>query len=1265
MEQALILCAEPEFVYNEKRRLGEIGQPKLVAIGWRLSGEDTDIVFPTLLKTDRERKEILQLLESEIKEVSINQLTGHNIKTEFLVLQSEWARLFHKPCPITPKIRRYCTMLQGAKTTSREGIKSLYPEGKRPTGIEPILQKGGKGMWLPLLGLTKRIKCLEPEKEGPTTEDEEEWDPNCRIQWVQFCEEFLKRKFPERPKRPGGNYNLPKEITPIPLDGKTIRPRQKTLVEKAIQAWGTHASILGVAPTGTGKTFMFCEIAWQFLKANPRARVLIIQHRDVILHQNKKSMEAHGIDHIGEFQVNTVIGKTKSWEGNIICASIQTLQRPKQLETLKTEIFDLAIFDEAHHATSSGYEIVQKKLVEANPKILFLGMTATPLRSDNAGLEKTFDAVFDYISYAESENEGWLVKPNVKICPLFDKRQETELLNLKMDPKTGDLDPGEIGRVLNTHDFNQWVVETWLKESKDRKTVFFCCNVEHSKAIHRCFLNEGIKSALLLAEHIDEEREEILQNYEEGETQVLVNCMVLTEGWDSQNTRAIGILRPTLSKALFLQMIGRGLRINPKDPNKKDCLILDMSYCSIRHEHFEVWPDGIPDISGDEGTTIREFNAEAQGLQRDSNISKRLQEKQLKTGELLNGMRFIWTGKNQAVAFREDRSILVEKTETPNGEEMWEGILVMPENGYVRTNYQRAKDAITIREWMEYEANKDLSIEKKARGRQLEQNPKTQEIYQRTCGKIQKPLEEALAKAQEEARRKEILLREKIELLPPIWKRFVRNEDELSSFLEWSQKRNQNEAKRRRSKELHGKPNSWKTRKLLENIRGDNEIPPKNTPSVREALKDAMDILERVNTVTTELQEETRGAHTLNPSPQLKEFLQGDPQGIKIINDLLEQTSIRGRIRGIEEWIHRGTAPFLTNPSSRPTYPKITQHHRIKETILDALDLNPKSNQSLTVIDAIEREGLASGSRTIKKEACETALLKCETDNSLLKNEMEKVTRAWKSLMTQLENAILAQKLVEECQQIFQTETGEPSTPEKIKGDLQNLRAEAREATIQITEAILEKHRAPHESWNKVLNPTENYQANLTEWESAAEFKVYSWNKPSLTHKEWELRKDYTRKFRERIAALNAEKAHCSDPKDIQRIEDEIQRKSQLLETEEEILEISKPEEIPTITRTYQGEKTLHEMAAQILGRIKEHCTDDEIETDPTIPSAEPPEEESEPEAEANPPEVSSSWEESLPYLKPPNPQKNETPEEEAKKGHISISELLKIYSVE
>jgi DNA repair protein RadD len=345
-----------------------------------------------------------------------------------------------------------------------------------------------------------------------------------------------------------------------------LRPYQNDVIaeiEQAIAA-GKRRIIL-VAPTGSGKTVIAAEIAKRAVEQHHY--VLFLAHRREIITQTRDKLIANGLS---PGIVQAGLEKELRLQAPVQVASIQTLwARAMRSKTMPLPPGTVLIIDEAHHARATTYQ----KIIEAYPDAVLYGLTATPCRGDGRGLGNVFETMIECPQVAELIVGGWLVKSRV-YAPV------PEDIAKGVKTQSGDYVINQLAGRMNTDQLVGDIVTHWHKHGEHRATVAFAVDVAHSVHIRDEFVKAGVR-----AEHLDgstpkDERDAILARLKSSETQVLSNCMVLTEGFDCPDIGCIILARPTKQMGLFRQMIGRGLR---PAASKTDLVILDHSGAVYRH----------------------------------------------------------------------------------------------------------------------------------------------------------------------------------------------------------------------------------------------------------------------------------------------------------------------------------------------------------------------------------------------------------------------------------------------------------------------------------------------------------------------------------------------------------------------------------------------------------------------------------------------------------------------------------------------------------
>lgn len=319
-------------------------------------------------------------------------------------------------------------------------------------------------------------------------------------------------------------------------------------------------------PTGAGKTVIFSELI-----ALARHSVLVIAHRDELLSQARARVEA-ALARSGNGRSRRIVGLEQgkhraSPEASVIVASIRSLHGDRLGQALAGRDIRLVIYDECHHAVADDNRRVLEQIgaLEADWPGTLVGFTATTRRADGRGLGEVFERIVYQRTLREMIEDGYL-------RPLRGVRIDTDVDLGSVELLGDDFDPAELEAAVDVEDRNLLVARSIQELTRDRRTIAFCISVRHAENLCRALNHVGVRAGLVCGEMPKQARRNTLQRFREGRLQVITNVGVLTEGFDDPGVSAIAMVRPTRSESMYLQCVGRGMRI---DGVTDDCLVLD------------------------------------------------------------------------------------------------------------------------------------------------------------------------------------------------------------------------------------------------------------------------------------------------------------------------------------------------------------------------------------------------------------------------------------------------------------------------------------------------------------------------------------------------------------------------------------------------------------------------------------------------------------------------------------------------------------------
>jgi DNA repair protein RadD len=321
-------------------------------------------------------------------------------------------------------------------------------------------------------------------------------------------------------------------------------------------------SVLGVGATGMGKTVWACHLIEQFMQHAPCA---FFAHRTELVSQCSRKLLENGIGH-GVIKAGLDNGLHRS---AVQVCGVQTFV--SRIKNMRND-YGLIVIDEVHHVRASTYE----QILAHCPNAILVGITATPYRADGKGLGKCFQQMITIATTAELMDLGYLVPTRLFRAPF-----DVDLSRVRRN-RQGDYEEGELSRAVNKPRLLGHALEEYLRICPGKRAIGFTVDVAHAVACAQAFQEAGVRAEYVSGETDPGEREAINRRLVSGETSVVFNCGVWTEGYDCPPVECIIGLRPTQSRGLWRQMPGRGLRPSP-ETGKRFCTLLD--HCGWTETH--------------------------------------------------------------------------------------------------------------------------------------------------------------------------------------------------------------------------------------------------------------------------------------------------------------------------------------------------------------------------------------------------------------------------------------------------------------------------------------------------------------------------------------------------------------------------------------------------------------------------------------------------------------------------------------------------------
>lgn len=354
-------------------------------------------------------------------------------------------------------------------------------------------------------------------------------------------------------------------ISAMKLNNWQLRFHQTEAKEQIFNAWNEVNSVMLQMPTGTGKTYLFCSIIKDIINNYKAGRkevnILIVVHRMELIEQISETLAKFNIPH-GFIQGTR---EQHLWR-RVQVASIMSLLTDKNYLNTLRQNYDFIIVDEAHHSLAESYV----NLFALFPNAKKLGVTATPWRFNHESFLKLYHTLIT------SRPISWFIKQGIL--------SDFDYVSIKADSKlqalvnsietahTGDFVNHALDFAFNNMRIRSKLFKSYLKFAKGRKGIIYAINRAHAAKIAELYSKNGVKAVAIDCDTPKEVRKNLIDQFKKGQIKVLVNVDIFTEGFDCPDVNFIQLARPTRSLALYLQQVGRGLRMSE---GKEKTIILD------------------------------------------------------------------------------------------------------------------------------------------------------------------------------------------------------------------------------------------------------------------------------------------------------------------------------------------------------------------------------------------------------------------------------------------------------------------------------------------------------------------------------------------------------------------------------------------------------------------------------------------------------------------------------------------------------------------
>ncbi len=336
-----------------------------------------------------------------------------------------------------------------------------------------------------------------------------------------------------------------------------LRDYQREALDCTLAKFEDVDSALCVMATGLGKTIYFAHLAKYFLETG---RIMVIAHREELIFQAKNKLRLICKDASHEIEMGDMWASRGLYKADMVISTIQTQCAGRdggRMTSFDPNEFSLLVIDEAHHAPAETYKRVIK-YYRQNPALKVLGVTATPDRADEKAMGQIFNEVAYAYDIADGIKDGWLVP--IEQQSVFVKGLDYSAIRTT----AGDLNGKDLAEVMEYEQNLHAIAHPTVELTGNKKTLMFAASVAQAERLTEIINRHKPGQANFVCGTTPKEvRRDMFKDYAAGKFQYLVNVGVATEGFDEPGIECVVLARPTKSRSLYAQMVGRGTRPLP------------------------------------------------------------------------------------------------------------------------------------------------------------------------------------------------------------------------------------------------------------------------------------------------------------------------------------------------------------------------------------------------------------------------------------------------------------------------------------------------------------------------------------------------------------------------------------------------------------------------------------------------------------------------------------------------------------------------------